>query len=311
MPHRFDDGYGSEPFASLVANYPGPEVYPWDDFRVEWGPVFHRGRLDGTARVLVLGQDPGAHEAIARRTLVGEAGQRTQGFLAKLGIRTSYVMVNTFIYSVYGQGGGERHKDDPAIAAYRNAWLDALLVGRRVDAVVSMGRLADAAFGQWRSTESGTAVDVTYQAITHPTYPESASASGQITKAEAVRRMLGRWNEALEVLRPAICRPEVEPDPAPYGEELLPGDVAPIPEQDLPAGVPEWMRSLRAWAVRRGEDVETKRASIVVAVPRDFRTWMASRSALDVRAPSEEPEAPDEPETSLREELPPPELLEA
>ena len=67
--------------------------------------------------MVVIGQDPAQHEAVTRRILVGAAGQRLQGFLAKLGITTSYVMVNTFLYSVYGQGGGERHADDPAIAA--------------------------------------------------------------------------------------------------------------------------------------------------------------------------------------------------
>jgi len=41
-------------------------------------------------------------ETITRRILVGEAGQRsTQGFPAKLRITRSYVMVNTYLYSVY------------------------------------------------------------------------------------------------------------------------------------------------------------------------------------------------------------------
>jgi len=31
---------------------------------------------------------------------VGEAGQRVQGFLSRLGIDRSYVMVNAFLYSV-------------------------------------------------------------------------------------------------------------------------------------------------------------------------------------------------------------------
>src|SRR5213083_1099827 len=114
MPTAFDPGYGEEPFASLVAGYPGAVAYPADGFRLEWGPVFHRGRLDGSARVLVLGQDPAQHETIARRILVGEAGQRIQGFLAKLGIDRSYVMINTFLYAVYGQRGGERHRTDSA-----------------------------------------------------------------------------------------------------------------------------------------------------------------------------------------------------
>ena len=56
-----------------------------------------RGRLDGSARVLVIGQDPAQHEAIARRILIGEAGHRVQGLLAKLGIDHSYTMVNTFL----------------------------------------------------------------------------------------------------------------------------------------------------------------------------------------------------------------------
>jgi len=70
--HQSCVGYAAEPFASLVAGYPGEDVYPPADFRTEWGPVFHRGRLDGSARVLVLGQDPATHEAISRRILVGE-----------------------------------------------------------------------------------------------------------------------------------------------------------------------------------------------------------------------------------------------
>ena len=169
--HDFDPGYGQEPFRSLCADYPGEEVYPAADFRVEWGPVFHRGRLDGSARVVVIGQDPAQHEAITRRILVGAAGQRIQGFLAKLGIEVGYVMVNAFLYSVYGQGGGERHADNPAIAAYRNRWLDALLVGTGVEAVVALGRLADRAFQAWKATPAGQGIEVAYQRITHPHRP--------------------------------------------------------------------------------------------------------------------------------------------
>ena len=73
MPIPFCPGYNREPFATLVANYPGQDVHPVKDFRVEWGPVFHRGRLDGAARVLIIGQDPAQHEACLRRILVGTA----------------------------------------------------------------------------------------------------------------------------------------------------------------------------------------------------------------------------------------------
>jgi hypothetical protein len=163
--HQFDPGYVQEPFRSLCEDYPGAETYPAEDFRVEWGPVFHRGRLDGSARVVVIGQDPAQHEVITRRILVGAAGQRTQGFLAKLGIETSYTMVNTFLYSVYGQGGGERHADDPAIAAYRNRWLDALLVDGQVEAVVASGGWPTGRSGRGGRPPPGS----------RPTWPTSGS----------------------------------------------------------------------------------------------------------------------------------------
>ena len=274
MPHLFDPGYSRKPFSTLASSYPGPDVYPPKDFRVEWGPIFHRGRLDGSARVLVIGQDPGAHESIARRILVGEAGQRIQGFLAKLGIESSYVMVNTFLYSVYGQGGGERHKNDPVIAEYRHRWLDALLVGTNVETIIALGGLADVAVQTWKATAAGQGVDVAYIHIRHPTYPESASAAGQKKKSDAMKEMLAGWNDALQELRPTIHHPDVDRELVLYGEALDKAtDLAPIPDRDLPAGTPEWMRSLDAWALRRGTDTEAKRATIEVTVPRKQRPW--------------------------------------
>jgi uracil-DNA glycosylase len=269
----FDAGYGDEPFATLCRSYPGPETYPPRDFRVEWGPVFHRGRLDGSARVLVMGQDPGPHEVITRRILVGEAGQRVQGFLAKLGISRSYVMVNAFLYSVYGQRGGDRHRTNPDIAAYRNRWLDALLVDSGVEAVITLGRLARTAFEQWKATPAGAASAITHRAVIHPTYPESASAGGQTTKAAATAQLLDGWNQALADLRPRLTHPDHDPDPAPYGPALTDDDLAPIPAADLPPGLPAWMRALDPWAVRTGRTAHEKRATITVAVPPPFRDW--------------------------------------
>jgi hypothetical protein len=128
MTYPFDPGYCNEPFRTLCTDYPGADVYPPTRFRVEWGPIFHRGRLDGSARVVVIGQDPAQHETIVRRISVGEAGRRLQGFLAKLGITRSYVLLNTFLYSVYGSVT-EAARKHPALIAYRHRWLDALLTG--------------------------------------------------------------------------------------------------------------------------------------------------------------------------------------
>lgn len=272
MAHPFDPGYVDPPFADLAADFPGADVYPASDFRLEWGPIFHRGRLDGSARVLVLGQDPGAHESAARRILIGEAGQRVQGFLHKLGIERSYVAVNTFLYSVYGQYGGEKHADDPQIAAYRHRWLDALVSGTGVEAVVAFGHLADGAFQTWRDTPAGAAYTGAYEHLTHPTQPE-ASSHGKAEQAAAMKALLAQYNAALQRLHDAIAHPDADIPLVPYGDTLTDADHGEIPPDDLPAGAPAWMRSLKTWATRDGPDAEAKRATLVLRVPTDQRPW--------------------------------------
>src|SRR5688572_27444905 len=76
------------------------EQHPVRRFRLAFGPVYYRGRRDGTARVIIVGQDPSTNELLAQRILVGTAGQQVQGLLGKLGISRSYVMLNTFPYCV-------------------------------------------------------------------------------------------------------------------------------------------------------------------------------------------------------------------
>lgn len=269
MAHPFDPGPVAEPFRSLAQDYPGAETYPADAFRVEWGPIFHRGRLDGSARVLAIGQDPAASEDVTRRILVGAAGHRFQGFLAKLGIDTSYVMVNTFLYSVYGQQGGTRHKDDAAIVAYRNRWLDALLAGGAVEAVIALGSLADHAWTQYKRHPGAAAgaARLPYAHVTHPTQPESSSGTDPAKLAAATRALLANWNVALRQLHPRIAHPDASRPLVPYGETWAVGDLAEIPEQDLPAGLPAWMRSPAAWAQRTGTTAAQKRATITVTIP--------------------------------------------
>lgn len=62
-------------------------------------------------------------------------------------------------------------------------------------------------------------------------------------------------------------------DPTSYGAALVETDRAPIPELDLPAGVPAWMRGLDAWALRSGTSTDEKRSTIVVTVPEADRLW--------------------------------------
>jgi uracil-DNA glycosylase len=272
MTHPFCPGYVHAPFDELATDYPGADVYPPEDFRVEWGPIFHRGRLDGSARVLVLGQDPATHETITRRILVGEAGQRVQGLLARIGITTGYVMVNTFLYSVFGQAGGTRHATDPVIAEHRHRWLDALLLPGGITAVIALGGLARTAYNTWAASRPEAAAKLHLAPMRHPTYPESASRSGARTLAEATAELLANWNDALPGLHQHVSQ-ETPTELRQYGDTWRPGDLAPIPEADLPAGSPAWWRSLSAWARRTGDDPQTKRATITVTVPPREREW--------------------------------------
>src|SRR5918912_3602198 len=96
---EFDAGPPQE-FAEIFARSPNYRPYK-EHFWYDWGPIFYRGRLDGSARVLCVGSDPGPTERVALRTLVGDAGQRVQGFLAKLGLTHSYVCLNAFVYALF------------------------------------------------------------------------------------------------------------------------------------------------------------------------------------------------------------------
>src|SRR5215470_8204685 len=99
------------------------EVNDTTTFWYEFGNVLYRGRLDGSARVICIASDPGPTECLPfmRRTLVGDSGQKTQGFLAKLGLTRSYVLVNAFAVAMHP---GEKTKGLSALrtnAAIRTA----------------------------------------------------------------------------------------------------------------------------------------------------------------------------------------------
>lgn len=265
--HDACPGYGAEPFRTLCADFPGVSVYPSADFRIEWGPIFHRGRLDGTARLLVIGQDPAAHESIARRILVGGAGHRLQGLLAKLRLTRSYVMINTYLYGVYGQGAGEKHDNDSQIAKYRHRWLDALLANSPIQAVLALGHLADSAWQRYRTTPKGQALNVAYQTVRHPTYPDSASKGSKQKFKQLMADMLQDWNAAIDALRPVLTADQATPL-SHYGSTIKQSELVEIPERDLPPGLPVWMRAADQWATRDGQGA-TKRRTIKITIPKN------------------------------------------
>ena len=125
----FDSGPTGK-FKTLCQNYPDDTVFKGaDGFRSLWGPIFYRGRANGNARLLVIGQDPAQTEAVTRE-FSGQAGRRVQGFVEKLGYTESYLMINAFLYGIFNQDMALPHLNDPDIQAYRHQWLEAAFAGQ-------------------------------------------------------------------------------------------------------------------------------------------------------------------------------------
>jgi len=159
-------------------------------------------------------------------------------------------------------------RKDPRLVAYRNRWLDALLVGTQVEATVSLGTAAEEAWELWKSTPAGLASSVVHAAITHPTQPESSSEHDKVKLAAATAKMLQNWNAGLQLLSTAITHSD-EPRPLVlYGSTWAEGDRLPMQEMDFPAGLPSWMREQDGWAQRKGGDDPAKRRNITITVPK-------------------------------------------
>jgi uracil-DNA glycosylase len=122
-----------------------------DKFRYSMGPVFYRGRLDGSARVLVVGQDPSTDEAMVHRTMVGGTGQKIQGFLNQIGITRSYLILNTFAYGIFEQV--DPFTDELAtkspIAEHRAQLFEHALETNHIDLIVSVGSGAHTSVKNW------------------------------------------------------------------------------------------------------------------------------------------------------------------
>jgi len=203
-----------------------PSYSPWKSrFRMAWGPIFYRGRLDGSAKVIVIGQDPAADEDVARRILVGSAGQRVQGFLRKLGLVRSYVMVNTFLYGLKGQMDQQAQQisASASIKNWRNQLLDMLLTPQ-IEAVLAFGIGAHQVASLWPGS-SGKFV----AQMTHPSARDDAA-------------LLANWNTGLPQVQARVTADAGgTKDPTPYGTKFKKTDLAPIPARDLSFGMPKWM----------------------------------------------------------------------
>lgn len=229
---EFDSGPPAA-FAELFDRVPDPPAER--DFWFDWGPVFYRGRLDGSARVLCVASDPGPTERIAGRSLVGNAGQRVQGLLSKLGLTRSYVCLNAWAYAVHPSRAQaqEQRLDEPAQLAWRNELYD-LATGPQLQAVIALGGMAQEAVRQWAGRPS-----VPLCEVPHP------SSRGE-------KRLLDEWRAAVEELRTSVT-PDDDGDNggANYGTKFAESDYAAIPRRDLPFGAPAFLGD-DAWVRSRG-----------------------------------------------------------
>jgi uracil-DNA glycosylase len=221
MP-EFDRG-PSASFAQLFARVPDPPVK--DHFWFDWGPVFYRGRLDGSARVLCIASDPGPTERIAGRSLIGNAGQRVQGFLAKLGLTRSYVCLNAWAYALHpSRAQTEKGRlDDTDQLDWRNEVYDAV-VGGQLQAIIALGDMAQAAVALWSGRPQ-----VELREVPHPS-------------SRSPKKLLDAWRLAVQDLR-SIVTPDSDGDNtgANYGSKFVEGDYAAIPRRDLPFGAPAFL----------------------------------------------------------------------
>jgi len=211
--------------------------HPAKRFRLDFGPVYYRGRLDGSARVLAIGQDPSTNEILARRILVGTSGQRVQRLLNKAGITRSYTMLNTFLFSVFGQFDSklEAISEEPEIEGYRNTFMDRIADENRIQAIVTFGRGARHAFERWpRGTDFR---------VFHATHPAAEEAD-----------VISNWNQILPDLRAAVDPDEgVTVDPSLFGASFTPADLTPIPSFDMPFGTPGWLGQGGGHSTRDGD----------------------------------------------------------
>jgi uracil-DNA glycosylase len=153
-------------WAALFADTPnyrglGRAVLGREVFRWQHGPMFFRGRLDGSARVVLVGQEGAQDESLSHRSFTGGTGARMQHFLHHLGLDRSYLFLNSFVYPILGQYTDAlrplaQDRRSP-IARHRNRILDKAVVDGDARLVVAVGRAAKESVANWVGSHGGSA----------------------------------------------------------------------------------------------------------------------------------------------------------
>ncbi len=193
-------------------------TFPGNPFHTHFGPVFYRGRLNGTARVLVIGQDPSSDETLAGRIFVGTAGQIAQNLLTRLGLTRSYLMFNTFLFGVQSSSIAPALESDSTIINYRNSLFDRAKAANPLTCIVTFGTHAATSATNWPG--KGTLPVVNFM---HPTSPSGVAAN---------------WNSHFAAAHAAIVADgDGTVDSTPYSTTAA-MPATDIPRRDLPFGLP-------------------------------------------------------------------------
>jgi hypothetical protein len=200
-----------------------------------FGNLFCRGRLDGTARVLCIASDPGPTECLpfVRRSLVGDSGQKTQGFLNKLGLTRSYVLVNALTVAMRPRArakGLAVLKNNPIIKASRHDFYNAIFDASALQAIVAFGDVAHQALDIWKK-ERPSISSVPHFKVAHPAAVDRDGSGNDAA--------LKQWKKAVTSLR-AIVTADGDGDPQQpnFGSYFTEADYVRIPRRDLPSVAP-------------------------------------------------------------------------
>jgi hypothetical protein len=100
------------------------------------------------------------------------SGQRVQKLLNKIGIRSSYVIFNTFLFGIKGQMDAVMNAVavEPTILNYRNGLFDKVIAENTIQAIISFGNGADLAISNW----PGRPAAIPWFQLHHPSAPENA-----------------------------------------------------------------------------------------------------------------------------------------
>ncbi|MBL4850585.1 MAG: hypothetical protein JKY65_34135 [Planctomycetes bacterium] len=208
-------------------------------FWADWGAVFYRGRLNGTARLLGIASDPGPTEGLpfVRRSLVGDAGQRTQGFLEKLGLTRSYVLVNAFSYPTRPSRidqGRKLFRDFPEQLLWRNEYYDLLYSSGNIQGIALFGLQATKAFDLWNAYRQAKGHPDLRLEVTVVDVPHPSSGRGE-WDSFASRSLARGWRRGISDLRKVVTPDDEALAKQPnYGLSFSEVDYAPIPPLDLP-----------------------------------------------------------------------------